>query len=207
MGYDQKKTKAKSAYTSTLPALFDRLVTLGKAIAGKHEELKPEPCPGLNEYNNKDIPSYLRRSSAAGRGSRSVTKIAEEVFGKPFLQLSKARKNRIILQQAHEQRWRNDHQGMRVFSMTCTTTCNGYSKSDGCPLPCQACTSLLKLHEFQVILNKPMPRNENYRFMNFRFRNPLIGEQYAKVKGLKELLDAAVSSLLYNGQAIIPTLG
>lgn len=199
-GYDQKKAKSKTAHTSTLPALFKRLVTLGKVITGKREKFRPEPCPGLTVCDDQRIPLYLKRSSAAGGGGRSVAKIAGEIFSNSFTQLSRTRKTHVLLQQAHEQRWRNDHQGMRVFSTTCATTCNGHSKSDARPLPCQACASLLKLHRFQTILNKPTPANENYKYINTRFRNPLIGEQYAKVKGLKELLDAAVSSLLSNNQ-------
>lgn len=36
-----------------------------------------------------------------------------------------------------------------------------------------------------------MPSTENYKYINKDYRNQLIGEQYAKVKGVKDILDSA----------------
>ncbi|KAK7684415.1 hypothetical protein QCA50_012362 [Cerrena zonata] len=80
----------------------------GKATASKEVESK-EPCPGLSERQNPLIPLYCDRTGAVGGGARSVTKIAEEMYGEEtiFKLLSDQQKIRVRERQRIEHRWRN----------------------------------------------------------------------------------------------------
>ena len=164
--YDKQKTKVKTARTSTLTLMgFERVFSRHR---GKSKPAKLEPCPGLSKADDAQIPVYLKRTAVNGGGSRSVTKIATELFAKPFRKLSKQRKTKVRLMQNHEQQWRNDHFMLHVFATTCTTTCNGYDP-DGRVRPCHSCQSLLKLHAFQTRINVLLPEDENYKYVNKQF--------------------------------------
>ncbi|KAJ3749525.1 hypothetical protein DFH05DRAFT_1533309 [Lentinula detonsa] len=60
-------------------------------------------------------------------------------------------------------------------------------------LPCAECLSLLQLQEFKSSLRVPMPLDKNYRHVNKQWQNPILGEQFLKTAGLKELFDSVVS--------------
>ncbi|KAJ4471188.1 hypothetical protein C8R41DRAFT_905573 [Lentinula lateritia] len=46
-----------------------------------------------------------------------------------------------------------------------------------------------RLKEFKKVLRVAMPSNENYKFVNFQFRNEVLGKHFVKVKEFKELFD------------------
>ncbi|KAJ7602998.1 hypothetical protein DFH06DRAFT_1350726 [Mycena polygramma] len=93
-----------------------------------------KPCPGITEDDIPNVEKYLRRSGAMGGGSRSVFKIARQKFGKA------SRRKEVQHTQYHEQKWRNDHQNLRVFSTDCkkTVSCRGAR-----PCACSSCSALL----------------------------------------------------------------
>ncbi|KAF9076318.1 hypothetical protein BDP27DRAFT_1142552, partial [Rhodocollybia butyracea] len=105
-------------------------------------------------------------------------------------------KNEVRDTQQHEHRWQNDHRNLRVFSTQCTNI-SPTTQINERQLPCMDCTSLLKLREFRNALRVAMPSNENYQHLNKEYHNEILGEQYAKVKGMSELLNAT-SSIFVN---------
>ncbi|KAF8220905.1 hypothetical protein L208DRAFT_995635, partial [Tricholoma matsutake] len=133
----------------------------------------------------------LKRSCAPGGGACSVTRITSEFFTKLFSKLSDDEQEKVNVQQRHEHQWQNNHQTLHMFSVRCMATCLGHDQKTGRILPCRPCTELLNVCSFLTIINIPTPSNENYKYINKQFQNPIIGEQYAKVIGLKELLDTA----------------
>ncbi|THU91799.1 hypothetical protein K435DRAFT_580168, partial [Dendrothele bispora CBS 962.96] len=131
----------------------------------------------------------LRRTAAPGGGSRSITKIAKELFGKLFRNLCHNDREMVLNAQYHERRWTNDHQSLRILSTDCIHLSHG--TKDGRVLPCAKCLSLSKDRVFKKALSVPMPTEENYKYTNRYFRNQILGDHYVNVKGLKTLIEAA----------------
>ena len=89
-----------------------------------------------------------------------------------------------------EHQWRNNHTNLRIFS----TACKGWihkTKTDPTS-HCSECHSLLSNNQFKIALRKPVPADENYIFVNRRFQHSILGEHYARAKGLKNLIETAV---------------
>ncbi|KAK6984122.1 hypothetical protein R3P38DRAFT_3333004 [Favolaschia claudopus] len=147
----------------------------------------PKPCPGVTDDDISDVQRYLRRTSAAGGGSRSVFKIAMEQFKKPFSKLSSSRHKDVRDTQYHEQKWRNDHAGLRVFSVACEKT---VPERKPRTLPCPTCRSLINNRAFKRALKKKGPSNpHHFIFTNHRFRNQILGELYGRCVGLREIIE------------------
>ncbi|KAJ3920095.1 hypothetical protein F5877DRAFT_38885 [Lentinula edodes] len=192
--YHTQKSKSATARTpkltsETVRRKWDIFATRLVLPSGKP---KPRSCPGLTETNHPRISIYLRRSAATGGGARSCTRIAKELFNSLYRHLSRSEKAEVNLMQVHEQRWKNDHQNLRVFSVEClhfSPTLDRGQRS----LPCAECTALLKMNEFNNILRKEMPADENYKFTNHAYQNEVLGKHLAKCKGLRDLFTAAES--------------
>jgi hypothetical protein len=186
---DRKKSNASGRTHSLLD-----LLSTGKwgGQSRKHEKTDEErvPCQGLSEVDNELIPVYLRRSTATGGGARSVTMIALERFRKKFRRLSKKEKDVVDDIQQLEHQWRNDHANLRIFA----TTCERWIEKDWTDRlrHCKKCHLLLSNGKFKVMLRKPVPEDENFIYVNKRFRNSVLGEQYARAKGLKNVIESAV---------------
>lgn len=149
------------------------------------------PCPGLTELDEKLVPVYLQRSGAMGGGSRSIMKIAQARCSKLFSRLGKKEKAKVLLIQANEHTWRNDHMNLRVFSTACRGEVpNG--KNDKRSRPCTQCCTVLRDKRFRQVLSKAIPSDENYIYVNHRFRNQLLGQQYARNIGLRDLIENSV---------------
>jgi hypothetical protein len=149
------------------------------------------PCPGLAEADDERIPIYLRRSCAAGGGAQSLATIAGSKYDKLFSKLGEKERDVVLDIQVHDWKWRNDHAKLRIFSTRCNKVSTEHKENQR-PLPCSQCLALLSLRPFMVLLNKPVPAEENYIYVNTRFRNHILGENYAKVKGLKQIFETAV---------------
>ncbi|KAJ7292486.1 hypothetical protein C8J57DRAFT_1456964 [Mycena rebaudengoi] len=147
-----------------------------------------KPCPGITEYDLEHVPQYLRRSGALGGGSRSVYRIAQDLFHVAFSALNKRKKDEVLDVQQHEQKWRNDHANLRVFSTDCRKTAELEAKSQ--PLPCSSCSKLLSNRAFRTAVNKEPPADGSYIYVNERFRNQALGEMYARTIGLKDIIEA-----------------
>ncbi|KAJ3977855.1 hypothetical protein EV361DRAFT_787248 [Lentinula raphanica] len=158
-------------------------------------DVKPRPCPGLTNADNPQIPVYLGRSVAAGGGSRPLTVISKDLFGKLFRDLTPSERELVLSMQYHESLWRNEHGSLCVFSTSCTHVSSG--EEDGRALPCAYCLSLLKNKIFQKRIAQAVPTDENFKYTNKMFRNEVLGIHYINTKGLKRLVEAKVSLSLH----------
>lgn len=153
--------------------------------------IEEDPCCGLSEVDHKLIPVYLRRTSVMGGGARSISKISLERFRKKFRRLTRKQKDVVDDVQRLEHQWRNDHTNLRIFSTACK---HWIHKTESNPSShCSECHSLLSNNQFKIALWKPVPTDENYIYVNRRFQHSILGKQYARTKGLKNLIERAVS--------------
>lgn len=158
----------------------------------KLTNIKPSthPCPGLSEKDEKRIPKLLMWTAINGGGGRSITKIAEERFGRCFRQLKEREKEEVWAIQRHGHTWQNDHQNLRVYAKECRKEVprlgGDYVR------PCTACQVVLKSHAFKRALHKPMPRPENQIYTNLRYRDRVKGELYGRHIGLKDIIETQV---------------
>ena len=148
------------------------------------------PCRGLSEVDHNLIPLYLRRTLVKGGGAWSITKISLGQFCKKFRQLTKKQKDVVDDVQHLEHQWRNDHTNLRVFS----TACKGWiHKTATDPTShCAECHSLLSNNQFKIALQKPVPVDEIYIYVNHRFQHSILSEHYTQTKGLKNIIETAV---------------
>lgn len=94
--YQKCSEKNKSTY---IPALDSFLVKKGGAAQRGSKNPAPPivPCPGLTGRNNKDIPTYLKRTMAVGGGGRALHVIAVERFnGQMFSELDEVKKQQVL---------------------------------------------------------------------------------------------------------------
>ena len=197
--WQNKKGNAHVSRTSTLTSstykhLFSHPSQVHTPTSVSSTKPKhPPPCPGLSVAQDERIPIYLKRTSVSGGGARSISIIAVELFSKPFRKLSSQNKDIVLDTQRHELAWTNHHQKLRVFSSCCTNVAHQSDRDQ--VKPCHSCCALLKSTRFRSAINKPTPSDNNFKYINHRFRNQVLGEQFARVKGLKNLLDSAVGPI------------
>lgn len=190
---DKKKANA-AGNTPTLAEMIDgKWGQASKRTQKVKQEQKQErlPCCGLSEADNVDIPTYLYRSTAPGGGSRSVTAISQDLYGERYRDLENVEKDIVDDIQVREHEWTNDHANLRVHSTVCSRWVEVNShESDRL---CDKCKTLLGNNKLKIILRKPTPHSDNFRYNNKKYRNSVLGDHYACVKGLKSLIDSAVS--------------
>jgi hypothetical protein len=153
------------------------------------------PCPGLTSNNHSLIASYLSRSSAEGGGGWSDGVIAMERFGKAFSELKDIQQQEVRQMQFHEHKWQNHHKDGRIYATDCKRTVT-LTTPDGGILPCPPCFALLKLNGFQSVLKKSTPTDSNYKYTNKRWRNPILGNIYARIQGVREIMESAVRNII-----------
>lgn len=157
-------------------------------LALRAEQIPPRisPCPGITPNDHSEIRPYLLRTSALGGGGRSITMIAKEHYSKTYGNLSSQEKDVVIDLQQQEWTWNNDFQRVRLFSTKCLKQASGGGSA------CQHCENLLKDRRLLSVLRRPTPNEENLKFVNVRFRNAVMGEKYARIKGLRGLIASTV---------------
>ncbi|KAJ3859861.1 hypothetical protein EV359DRAFT_85928 [Lentinula novae-zelandiae] len=126
----------------------------------------PLPCPAITEADNPSVLTYLQRSSALGGGSHSVTKIALELFHKPFILLTASQKAQVL-----------DRQDIFV-----TET--------GRVLPCNECHKVSRSSKFLKALRSKAPDTRNLKYIPKKYQNKLLAHQWAASNGLKELVES-----------------
>ncbi|CDO78141.1 hypothetical protein BN946_scf184719.g3 [Trametes cinnabarina] len=125
------------------------------------------PCCGVSPEDDERIGTYLRRTGAVGGGGRSIVVIAKEKLSKTFSELTRQQKQAVIDAQISEHKWWNDF-GERA-SMPRTAS--------------------VKIDSFRRAIDKPIPTDKNYVFVNRFYRDPVLGELYAKTVGLRDLIN------------------
>lgn len=206
------KTQVAAENTSTLTSGafkgFQKLSKLSakishvliKSIGSSSSDAPPAipmlPCPGITEADHPKVNVYLCRSSALGGGSRSIHRIAKEVFDSSFIKLTEAQKNQVYDQQDSEHTWRNNHRRMNCRSTSCRHLSVEVTPT-GRILPCSECRKVLALRAFHNALNHLPTDPKNHTRVNKRFRNELLAHQWASTKGFKDLVESVVRSYAF----------
>ena len=156
------------------------------------------PCRGVSNMDDPFVNRYLKRTGAGGGGGRSIHVISRERFEKEFKYLANTQKEEVQVTQMAEWVWRNDHLNLWV----CATNCERFTSSRSLASSlCIKCERLLVLHAFTNAIHKKTPLDENLKYTNEKYLNPVLGHLYARVKGLRAIIEHPVS----NGQ-ILPNL-
>lgn len=159
------------------------------------------PCPGLTAEVQPLIATYLRRTPVPGGGAPSRTKLAEELYRKPYVDLSSHQKRRVRSAEAHRYRWVNRHGLQAVFAKHCVETVR--IAADQTPPPCATCRAVLRLKAFKNALAHTPTPEENLKFVPKCYREQDIGELYLRFHGLRELVDDVSWFSVYHCRADI----
>lgn len=145
------------------------------------------PCPGLTSDRDVRIRRYLSRSAAAGGGAPSRIRLAAEMFGLRFSELDERQRQAVLRRESQLLRWRNVHALSAVYAVQCEKDVDARIGED--PRPCAKCTGLHRIHVFQAALNRPVPDEQNMKFVPHTHRSSALGKLYLKYKGLRALVD------------------
>ncbi|KAI5884956.1 uncharacterized protein SCHCODRAFT_01176952 [Schizophyllum commune H4-8] len=150
-----------------------------------------EPCPGITEADDPRVLQYLSRTSEGGGGAPSVISIGRDEHPDVefFRNLDFEQKRRIYLLQMHARKWLNDHSNLRVFSRNCSGVAGPRTHTGLHHLPCVECRSVFASRAFKTAINKPIPTDENYIYVNKRFRNAAVAKIYARTIGLRSIIE------------------
>ncbi len=146
------------------------------------------PCPGITPQDSKQLEAYLDRTAAVGGGGKSISHLALVRFGCKFSELTPEQKDQILVDQIKTHTWSNYHKHRRVFAVNCQKTVPDHSPKHS--PACTNCRAVLNSKKFQTALRRQGPDDENYSRTNFMWRNPVLGKIYARVVGLKEIIEA-----------------
>ena len=176
------------------PSLFSMgFVKVEKKKTVKIEPPSQVPCPGITEADDARIAKYLKRTGVLGGGGRSLTVISKEKFGRSFTKLKYAKSRKTVVDiQMHEWKWRNDHENLRVYSASCQKVVYSRSADSKRPKPCLSCITVLRSRGFKNAIRIPIPSDKNYKFVNFRFRNKLLGRIFGRTIGVKHIIEDEV---------------
>lgn len=152
-------------------------------------------CPGLTGASDPRVATYLSRTTAATGGAPSRRKIALILFAiGDWCELSVKEKRAVLRREEVLARWRNSRAVDAVFSTGCTNTVYGAVGQD--PPACEECKSLYELKTFMAALRRPIPREENMKFVPKAHRCPELGDIYIKYHGLRGLMEQVRSNVI-----------
>ncbi|KAF8161505.1 hypothetical protein B0H34DRAFT_767050, partial [Crassisporium funariophilum] len=151
-------------------------------------ELEEVPCPGVTVSDDPRVLQYLKRTGASGGGGRSLPVIAKQLFKRLFSQLSKEKNRKVVVDtQIQEWKWKNDHVNHRVYATHCQQRV--IDRSPKPPHPCPECDSVFHSRAFKSAIRKPIPSDKTSKFVNHRFRNPVLGGIFARTIGVREIVE------------------
>jgi hypothetical protein len=165
----------------------------------KETKSEPQPCGGITEAINPRVTVYLTRTGDDGGGAPSINAITKELYPNykgHYSGLSAKRKAAIDKTQTHRRTWRIDRKQQAVYSTCC-------QKLVAEPLPsadsiylCTKCASVDSSQAFKSALRRDVPSNQNFRFLNVKYKNDQLGLIFAKTKGLEDLFLEKVNHLV-----------
>ncbi|KAJ3765163.1 hypothetical protein FB446DRAFT_795330 [Lentinula raphanica] len=191
-----RKLPEKTRYMLGISRRSESVTSDDKTSEPSASFVKQFSCPGIDASYEPKVTAYLHRSSALGGGSRSVTKLAQQLFQSAFRNLSKAQKEEVINRQDSEHTWHNNHRRMNVRSAACLKVSVDIDESTRI-LPCSECQALALLKSFQNALGHKTPESDNRKHINKRFQNRLLAHQWADANGFKELVESAEADSIY----------
>lgn len=153
------------------------------------------PCLGITASHDQRVSTFIMRTGAEGGGARSVTKIANTLFNMTYGELSERRKSQVDAAQMHEWTFRFDRLRMAIHSSKCNKLVSAPQGDDG-PHTCNQCLTMYKSDKrLKSGLQKPMPKAENFKYLNEQYQGKSTAERYAKTQGLLELIQDKVCFL------------
>ena len=200
---NKKTSKKPAGGTPTLFQLgWEKVTGKKKKVSSNNSESESEPdlekvpCPEIIVSDNPRVLQYLKHTGASGGGGRSLPVIAKQLFKRLFSQLSKETNKKIVVDtQMHEWKWKNDHVNQRVYATLCQQSV--VDRSPKPPHPCSECDIILHSKAFRNAIRKPIPNDKASKFINYRFRNPLLGSIYARTIGVREIIEHDVCPKLF----------
>ncbi|KAF8575684.1 hypothetical protein K439DRAFT_1623403 [Ramaria rubella] len=152
------------------------------------------PCLRITVEAFPTVGDYLLRSGAPGGGSRSITKISQQIYGQRFSCLETREFSVVLTQQSNENSWRNDHANMHVFATVCRQTVR---IAEGEPqVMCSTCATVMASKAFKKVTGVSTLVAQNYVYNNGCFQTSELGCLYAKCTGLQELIqEKAIDSV------------
>lgn len=149
-------------------------------------------CLGITASHDERVPKFITRTGADGGGARSVTKIAGELFNKAYGELSERKKSQVDTAQMHEWSFRFDRLRMAIHSSKCKKVVAA-PEIDGGPHTCHECLDMHNSDQrLKSGLQKPMPKLENFKYLNEQYQGKSTAEWYAKTQGLLEIIQDKV---------------
>ena len=196
----EEMKKKKIVKTPSLFSMgFIKVAKQAGSMVKESQKSPHVPCPGITEADDARVTKYLKRTAALGGGGRSLAVISKEKFKKLFSKLKFAKSRKTVVDiQMHEWKWRNDHENLRVYSTSCQKTVPDRSTNAKRPKPCSSCITVLQSRPFKNAIRVPIPSDENYKFVNFRFRSKLLGNIFGRTIGVKHIIEDDVWSILFS---------
>lgn len=176
--------------SSPLPADSSRV-----AAVSPDAQNTTQPCPGLTPEYESNILIYLARTQTMGGGARPRNAIAEALFNTKWVSLQKRQRDKVLHTEATEFRWINWKEQGFITSVTCLKEIPSAQEP---AQPCGNCRALLNIKIFRNALRRPLPKQENLKFIPVTYRANIAGEQLAKTVGAYEIIQRAAKVGLFS---------
>ncbi|TFK59586.1 hypothetical protein BDN72DRAFT_944352 [Pluteus cervinus] len=167
---------------TTSDTTSDNHTLLYRLTPDSHDATPTKPCPGLTAADDERIAGYIYHAGAQRGGGKDLLSFNKS--DQAFSELDPKIKDELRLQQRHTQRWEIDKSNSRIFALDCSKF-----SSDNHGSPCDKCFAILQDGQFKRLLSKPVPKEENFKFVPNIHRDKAGGELYARHIGLKELVE------------------
>ena len=156
--------------------------------APKARQKVREPCSGISAITNERVHILCLRPGDDGGGGRSHSVIAQELYETNYGQLTLHQKARVDRFQQKEWTFRVDRKHETVYSTKCDNFVDVWNNAQG-PHTCATCLQTLRDDSrLRNALNKDLPINKNFKYINKKFNGKSDAERYAKTEGLLELI-------------------
>ncbi|EJD43924.1 hypothetical protein AURDEDRAFT_19453, partial [Auricularia subglabra TFB-10046 SS5] len=133
----------------------------------------------------------LQRSSALGGGAPSRVKLALQLFGCSWADLSLRQEDAVKTCEEQSFRWLNRRGVRAVFSSNCLRTVE-IAVTDA-PKPCVNCSELYNLKTFKNALKRPPPDDTDLKYTPHDHRSTELGLIYARYSGVRDLVERVSS--------------
>ena len=160
--------------------------------AARSDDVAEYPCLGITASHDKRVTRFITRTGAEGGGARSVTKITNKLFNKTYRELSERKKSQVDAAQMHKWSFCFDRLRMAIHSSKCKRFVSASQGEDGLHT-CNECLGMYNSDQrLKSGLQKPMPKPENFKYLNQQYQGKSTAERYAKTQGLLEIIQDKV---------------
>src|SRR5882762_11114345 len=153
-----------------------------KVVETPPPRMVDHPCLGITANCDERVANFITRTGADGGGAHSVTKIADDLFNQPYRELSEHKKSQVDTAQMHEWSFHFDRLQMTIHSMKCKKVVSAPPDEDGSHT-CHECLNMYDSdHRLKLGLQKPMPKPENFKYLNEQYQGKSTADRYAKAQ-------------------------